>query len=519
MSARQLVSLIASCGLAAAAHAQNANPLLESESTSLTIYSTAQPGGIPASMYRPVAGTAFPGYDVYGRPMTIPGYAVVRHDRPINLNQGRTQLSFTDVAALLDPTTVTFASLTDPEGTQVIEQSYRFDLVSTEKLMERYLGQRITVEATTGSATQLITGTLLSSAAGLVLQEDSGSILTVSNAAGVRLPKLPEGLITRPTLEWEIQARKAGAHRARVAYQTEGIVWWADYNLTFAEGKDANSGVLDVGAWVSILNKSGATYTDAKLKLVAGDVHRAPQPGSSPRGDAMFRGAEAQADGGFQEKSFFEYHLYTLGRPTTIPDNSTKQIELFPAAREVPAEKVLVYDGLQSQYHYYGVPVTDAGYGRSSNTKVNVFLRFKNDKASGLGVPLPSGRIRVSKLDAADGALEFIGEDSVDHTPKDEQVLIKLGDAFDVVGERVVTDYRLDTSAKTIIESVKITLRNHKEEDARVLVREQLFRWVSWSLTAASHEHEKVNASTIHFPVMVPKDGEVVVTYTVKYAW
>ena len=431
------------------------------DSTSLTIYSTARPGAVPADLYRPL-----PGGTSHNRPQPgrIPGYAVIKEERELELERGRADLRFVDVAALIDPTTVGFESLTDPEGTQVLEQNYQFDLVSQQKLVERYLDRQITVEQVRGDDIESFTGRLLSAAGGLILEDDRGRIRTLQGWSGIQFPELPGGLITRPTLVWDVQAERGGTHRARVTYQTQGMSWWADYNLVFAPGKDANSGLLDVGAWVSIINQSGASYDDAKLKLVAGDVHRAPQ--ADPR---FARGVRqmvmAESDvAGFEEKAFFEYHLYTLGRPTTLPDNSTKQLELFESARGVPAEKILVYYGLQGFYGFAPNPMTDRNLGHQSNPKVDVYLRFENVKDNGLGIPLPSGRIRVNQVDPADGSLEFIGEDVIDHTPRDETVLIRLGSAFDVVGERKQVDFRVDTVRKWMEDTIEVELRNRKDD-------------------------------------------------------
>src|SRR5690606_3616404 len=296
---------------------------------------------------------------------------------------------------------------------------------------------------------------------------------------------------TRPTLVWDVKTAEPGEHDVRVTYQTSGITWWADYNLVFVPGEDANSGLLDVGAWVSILNQSGATYEDAKLKLIAGDVHRAPQPMQPYPMMEGVRGRVMDAAGqGFQEKSFFEYHLYTLGRPTTSPDNSTKQIELFPAARAVPCEKNLVYYGAAG-VHPYGGPATDRNYGVQSNKKVDVYLAFKNAREQNMGMPLPAGRIRVSKLDESDKTLEFIGEDVIDHTPRNEQLLIKLGSAFDVVGERRQVNFTVDTSRKTMTEEIEVKVRNQKKESVAVMVKENLYRWSNWQITGKSHDYRK----------------------------
>ncbi|MEK7756221.1 MAG: DUF4139 domain-containing protein, partial [Planctomycetota bacterium] len=395
------------------------------------------------------------------------------------------------------------------------------DLVSTEKLMQRYLDRPITVEQTHGEKVETFTGTLLSTAGGMLLKGVDGGVQVINGYSNVRFPELPGGLITKPTLVWDIFTEKPGEHRTRVTYETKAMTWWSDYNIVFAEGKDANSGVLDIGAWVSIINQSGASYPEAKLKLIAGDVHRAPQP-TPPRMMAKGRMAQAEmfgADAGFEEKAFFEYHLYTLGRPTTLSDNSTKQIELFPTARKVPCEKVMLYYGLGSRYPVYGSPMTDRNFGIQSNQKVDIYLKFKNEKAIGMGMPLPSGRIRVSKLDPADETLEFIGEDTIDHTPKDEEVLIKMGSAFDVVGERKQTDFAVDTNRDWMDETIEIKVRNHKEEKVKVIVKENLYRWTNWQITKKTHEFEKIDSRTIHFPIEVDKDGEAIIRYTVHYTW
>ncbi len=489
----------------------------DAERVALTIYGTAAPGAIDPNLYRPL-----PQPSGYGRaqPQSVPGYAVVKQERSIELGGALAEVRFTDVAALIDPTTVQFESLTDPEGTHVLEQNYQFDLVSTAKLMERYLNRPITVEQVLGDRIDQVSGTLLSTAGGLVLKTESG-VQIVSHHARVSFPELPGGLLTKPTLLWSVATERPGPHRTRVSYQTGGITWWADYNVVFREGEDANSGELDVGAWVSIINQSGATYADARLKLIAGDVHRAPQrPGPELHRMARAAAVGAAAEAGFEEKAFFEYHLYTLGRTTTLPDNSTKQLELFPAVRNVPVEKVLLYYGLpHSSRWLFPDPMTDRNLGTQSNAKVDIYLRFKNAENIGMGMPLPSGRIRVNKLDAADGTLEFIGEDTIDHTPKDEEVSIKLGSAFDVVGERKQLDFQVDTARRWMEEEIEITLRNHKEDSVRVVVKENLYRWVNWQIQEETHTHEKVDARTIEFPVQVAASGETSVRYRVRYSW
>jgi hypothetical protein len=223
------------------------------------------------------------------------------------------------------------------------------------------------------------------------------------------------------------------------------------------------------------------------------------------------------ADGGFEEKAFDEFHLYTLGRRTTLPNNSTKQVELFDQAKQVPARRLLVLSNALS--YFGGGRFEDPNFPDAGERKVDTYLEFNNDKASGLGLPLPAGRLRVSRLDAADNSLEFIGEDAIDHTPRDEKVRVKLGSAFDVVGERKQVDFRSDSRARWIEEEIEVTVRNHKDEDVEVQVREFLFRWSNWTLLSNSQAYTKEDARTILFPVKVPKNGSRTVKYRVRYSW
>ncbi|MBL4809880.1 MAG: DUF4139 domain-containing protein [Phycisphaerales bacterium] len=481
-----------------------------SDDTALTIYSTAAPGAIPAEWYRPVPGQN-QGYG-YNRYNQIPGYAVIRQDRTLEIEQGLSELKFTDVAAMLDPTTVRFSSLTDPDGTSVLEQSYRFDLLSMGRMLERYIDQTIIHNG------QEVT--LMSTAAGgMLLQLDDGRVQFQQGYNGVVFPSLDESLVTKPTLLWQVSAATGGEHETRVSYQTTGITWWADYNLVYAEGEDANSGTIDIGAWVSILNQSGGTYEDAKLKLVAGDVHRAQPQNQYARREMMMRSSMDGVSGaaGFEQKSFFEYHMYTLGRATTIPDRSTKQIELFEAVNGVPAEKILMYDGTAQAIFRPGGVREDQNYGIHSNSKVAVFLKFDNKEEYGLGIPLPSGRIRVNQLDEADGAYEFIGEHVIDHTPQGETIMIKLGNSFDVVGERRQVSF--ERGKRWIVEIIEVKIRNRKDVPVEVMVQERLYRWSNAKIQKISHDYEMLDSRTMHIPVTLEPDEEGIVTYTVRYSW
>ncbi|HEY2628363.1 MAG TPA: hypothetical protein VGI57_04515 [Usitatibacter sp.] len=483
-------------------------PFAATAETAITVYSSATPGSLDARNFRNG-----------GNGNIVPGYALVREDRTFDLKAGRTLLRINDVPAYIDPTTVSFSSLTDPAHTRVVEQSFEFDLTSTEKLLSRYLDRDITVEQTRGQTVETVNGTLVGAQDSLILKQTDGTVRIMPLGSSIKLPSLPGGLISKPTLVWDVETSTTGAQKARFTYQTGGMTWWTDYNFTYSEPK-AGACKLDVSAWVTLVNQSGASFNDAKLKLVAGDVQRAqPEPQRMMRAEAKMM-APASPAAGFQEKAFFEYHLYTLGRPTSLAQNSTKQLELFPAVLNVSCEKSMVYYGQGYRPNYYGSPVIDRDPGVQSNKKVDVYLSLKNTKENGLGVPLPAGRIRVAQLDAADKSLEFIGEDVIQHTARDERVSVKLGSAFDVVGERRQTDFHIDTTAKWIEEEIEVKVRNRKEtETVSVDVRESLYRWSNWTVTKKTSEFVKDDARTIHFPVKIAPGGEAVVRYTVRYTW
>ena len=498
---RNLSSCVAAVALLASASA-GAAPVSDD---SVTIYSKLQPGAVSPDLYRPTPGRRATGQ--------VPGYAIVRHDRPYDIEKGLHTLRVSDVAALIDPTTVTFTSLDRPD-TRVLEQSFQFDLVSQAKLIERYLGQRITVELPRGDQVDLVEGVLLSASDGLTLQLDDGSVQAIRSYSNLRFDQLPGGLITRPTLEWLLDSPASGMQQTRVAYETEGMTWWADYTITYDESRACS---MDLSAWVSIINQSGTGYENARLKLIAGDVHRAEQHKVNREVVARMAMAE-MADAGFEEKAFFEYHMYTLGRRTDLPDNATRQIQLMPTARGIECEKELVF-APTLETPFWGYQQLDQNYGVYGNADVNVYLRFANEEDQQLGIPLPAGRIRVMQLDRDDDSLEFIGEDVIDHTPRNEDVLIEMGNAFDVVGERKQTDFRLDTRTRNLWETFEIRLRNHKDEAADVVVLENLYRAANWELQDASMKWEKETSNRIRFEARVASEGEAVITYTVHYWW
>ena len=467
----------------------------------LTIYSSAQPGQLDS------ARLAHAGPD-------LPGYAVVRDRRTLELQRGRAEVRFPYVAARMDPSTVTFESLTDPDGTRVLEQNYQFDLIGRERLLERYIGETLAVEQARGDALESTTGELLSAEGGLTLRLPSGELATFNDWSAIRFPALPGGLMTRPTLLWLVEAGRGGRHEVQVSYQARGLTWWADYNGVLDTSRGCS---LDLGAWVTLVNQSGAGFPHTRLKLVAGDVQRV-EPPPAP---VMYARAEMRADAqasGFRESALFEYHLYTLERRTDLPDRSTKQLELFPAAMDVPCTRQLVFTAIPARPLYGGSPALDGGFAGTTEGKVAAWLEFGNSERHGLGMALPAGRLRVSQQDA-EGSLEFIGEDVIGHTPRNETLRVRLGSAFDVVGERRQVAWQVDGKARQAEETVAIELRNRKQEPVEVVARDYLYRWSGWEITSASHDHQRRDALTVDFPVRIPADGTMTVEYTVRYSW
>jgi hypothetical protein len=439
------------------------------------------------------------------------GTALVRDRRQFRLEDGFNQISFRDVAAQIDPTSVLFKSLTDPEGTIVLEQNYEFDLVGAAALLEKYLDEEIVVVTEDGTTYE---GTLLSGRNDIILQGSDGSVTVVKldTVQEFSFPELPDGLITKPTLVWQLVAEKAGTQDVEITYLSGGLSWQADYVLLLTAEENA----IDLDGWVTLQNTSGTTFRDAQLKLIAGDLQREPGVGGAV--DEIFFEAERLASAPVEEREFFEYHLYEVPRLVTVRDNESKQIE-FVTGVDVPAEKFFVYDGAACYgnpwyCHFYGYPQTDPSYGIATNTKVMVMLEFDTELVE---ADLPRGRVRVYQEDI-DGAALLIGEDTIDHTPEGESVRLYVGDAFDIVGERIQTDFRRP-STKRLEEDFEITLRNHKDEAVEVRVVEHLFRWSEWRILSANADYTKMDSSTIEFRVTVPADGERTIRYSVRYQW
>jgi hypothetical protein len=420
---------------------------------------------------------------------------LVKDTREVRLPAGTHELRFMDVAALIDPTTLHLKSLTDAAGLRILEQNYEYDLLSSQKLMEKYVGRKVRLY----QGSSWIEATLLSTNGPVF--EINGQI-HLGHHGQMVLPALPENLVSKPTLVWLLRNQAVAPQRIEASYLTSGITWKADYVLVLNPGDTRT----DLTGWVTIDNKSGATYANAALKLVAGDLNRARDPRRDGRLMEMAAKASSPADASrdFKAEGFFEYHLYTLDGRTTIKDNQTKQLTLM-AATEIPVQKHFIYWGAQDYYrNQYGMPI--------SNQKVGVYLEIKNAKEHRLGVPLPRGKVRVYKADTA-GSQQLIGEDWIEHTPKDERVKLKMGEAFDVVGDRKQTDWKKLASHLWEVEW-EVSLRNHKKEPVTVQVIEPVPG--DWQVLHATHTANKVEAHTLRFDVPIAREGAAKLTYRVR---
>ena len=411
--------------------------------------------------------------------------ALVRELRPFSFREGLNSLTLSGVAAKIDATSVHFNVLSGPV-VDLLEQNYDYDLVSRNKLLQKYIGKPIKlVDPKDGSRKEV---TLLSVADGIVVDYE-GRIL-LNPPGNIELPQLTEGLLLQPTLEWLVDSPKTFNADGEVSYMTTGMSWNADYVALLANDEKT----AELEGWVSLNNSSGATYKDAKLKLIAGDIHRAQPP--RPRAEMLGKAMRAAGEGAFKEEAFFEYHMYTLGRRTTIKDNQTKQVSLLTASG-IPVTKIYTFDPSWR------------------SDKIEVRVEFKNSKENHAGMPLPAGRVRVFKRDS-EGIPQLVGEDNIDHTPKDEMVRLLLGYAFDIKGEKKQTSYT--DRHRGYQASYEVSLRNHKDEAATIVVPEH-FPYANWNVLSASHEWNKVDAQTIEFHVKVPADGEAKLTYSVDVWW
>ncbi len=460
--------------------------------------------------------------------------ALVREERSIDLAKGMNRVVIPDIPATIDGTSLHFASLTDPLAVHVLEQNYQYDLLHQAKLLEKYIGREVqfvrldesTKKEYTVNGTLLATGWQFNPSAGTyggvpymntgaMIAEINGRI-EIAPAGRLVLPALPDGLILRPQLAWLVSCSRPGTHRTEISYLAREMTWSCNY-VALLNAADTK---LDLTGWVTLVNRSGTSFKDAGLKLVAGDVNLVQEQGPQAYNVLALRAKAADEAQQFAQKELFEYKLYSLQRRTDIADNETKQLELTSASG-VAAKKVFIYDGMADQWRSW---MNNASYrnqgsfGQQSNTKVGVFVTFRNEEKSGLGIPLPKGKVRVYKKDD-DGKEQFIGEDMIDHTPKDEEVRLYLGNAFDIVGERAQKDFRVVASGHVVEETIEIKVRNHKSEEVEVQVYEHPWRWNQWDIVKTNGTWEKVDQSTIRFPVRLKPSEERLISYTIRYTW
>jgi hypothetical protein len=471
-------------------------------------------------------------------------FAVVRQTLPLELKSGTNQLEITNITAHLEPDSVILRDLKSGRDLRILEQNYRSDVASQGRLLALYEGKTIEflVPDKDGNR-KLMPGKIIRSGytphyqaysaydqqyyqaqQAYVAAGNGEPIIEIDGKLQFGLPGQPifpalsSDTILKPTLSWLLQSDRPGNTNAEFSYVTGGMSWHADYNVV----APVSGNLLDIVGWVTLDNQTGKTFKNAHIKLMAGDVNKL-----QPAFDRLqsFNGAylpksEAAAPA-VTERSFDEYHLYTLERPSTLYDRETKQVE-FVRASGVPSQRLYVYDGLKLDQNYGGYQMEQIrdmeNFGLQSNPKVWTMVEFKNSKENHLGMPLPKGRVRFYRRDT-DGQLEFTGENLIDHTPTDETIRLYTGNVFDAVGERKRTAFNIDRRARTLDESFEIKLRNHKKEPMEIRVVEHLYRWTNWDISKTSDQFNKLDSKTVEFRVKVPPDAEKVVTYTAHYTW
>jgi len=468
-----------------------------------------------------LSASAQPALTIYNQ-----NFAVVRDTVPLDLKAGVNSVRYTGATAQVEPDSVI---LRDPAGghaLQILEQNYRNDPVSETLLLSLFEGKTVEFEnIRTKDNTQireLIPGKVVRSGyvpGGEAVQpiiEVNGK-LQFSLPGTPLFPDLGDDTVLSPTLNWLLQSSEPGKFDAEVGYVTGGFDWSASYNLV----SPAKGDFVDIVGWITINNQSGKTFNSAKIKLMAGDVNKIQPP--PPQAMPMYRNRVAMAmmandamAPAVTEKAFDEFHLYSIARPTTLHDRETKQVE-FVHAEKILAPTIYVYNGA-SDFRFYGGVNVDQGYGSEGNKKIIVQREFVNAETNQLGMPLPKGKLRFYRRDD-DGQLQFVGENEIDHTPRNETVRVTTGNSFDLVGERKQTDFHIDTAEKWVNETFEIKLRNRKKEAVEIRVVEPLYRSANWNITAKSDEFVKKDSQTIEFRVPVKPDEERTVTYSVHYSW
>jgi hypothetical protein len=463
-----------------------------------------------------LVASAQPSLTIYNQ-----NFAVVRDTVPLDLQSGVNTVRYTGATAQVEPDSVILRDPAGKHSLQILEQNYRNDPVSQDLLLSLFEGKTIDFQRErmkdNTQTYETIQGKIIRS--GYVPGGDAQQpIIEVDGKLQFSLPGEPlfpdlgDDTVLKPTLNWLLQSDEPGKFDAEVGYITEGLNWSASYNLVSPEKGDN----VDLVGWITMNNESGKTFENAKIKLMAGDVNRIQPPQIRTRMVyAMTAGAMEESAPAVTEKAFDEFHLYDIARPATLHDHETKQVE-FVHAENIFAPTIYVYDG-GSDYQFYGLNY-DQNYGTEGNKKIWVKREFVNSETNHLGIALPAGKLRFYRRDD-DGQLQFVGEDTIDHTPKNETIRVTTGNAFDLVGERKQTDFHVDTGDKVMDESFEIKLRNHKKEPVQIRVVEHLYRGNNWEITTKSDDFVKKDSQTIEFNVLVKPEVEKTLTYTVHYSW
>lgn len=479
-------------------------------------------------LFARVAAPADPALTIYNQ-----NFAVIRDTVPLDLHKGENRIAYGEITAHLEPESVILRDSSGRVPLRVLEQNYRADPVSPDMLLSLFEGKSIDFLVPRGDREEIVRGTIVRSGYlpaiyvnGYRQPQQQNPIVEVDGKLRFSLPGQPlfpalgNDTVLKPTIDWTLLSDRNARVDAELAYVSEGMTWSADYNV-IASPKHAG---VDVIGWVSMQNNTGRTFENARIKLMAGDVNKVP-PVSGRESFArleQFAASTAVSGVTVTEKTFDEYHLYTLERPATLHDKETKQVE-FIRADNVASQQIYVYDGLKldpNQYRGWNIENirNSPEYGSESNNKVWVMQEIRNSEANHLGMPLPAGRVRFYRQDA-DGQLEFTGENNITHTPKDETVRLFTGSAFDLTGERKRTNFQNDQSRRIIDEAFEIKLRNHKKEAVEIRVTEHLYRGFTWEIQRSSMPFTKTDAQTIEYRVTLGPDEEKTITYNAHYTW
>ncbi len=437
----------------------------------------------------------------------VGGYAVVRDRRQFNLNPGSNSLEVRDVARYLDPSALS-ARVVDAGDATIVSQRFDDQTLSFDALVQRQIGHSVEIAGSSANPNATpITGILLSNNGGLTVQLPDGRVTTVTDYGRVTFPDLPRGMSATPALRLDVNAKQGGTRNFEFVYPTLGLAWRAEYSGWIGAGGDCK---LNLSGWALIADRSGTSYRGAQVKLIAGAPNRVGRT-QAPRPMMMAKAASADVVSAAETGTVGDYHEYTIDTPLDIVDNSLQRVALFPD-QAVACQRQYLFEATHYRANPGMAPITDRSYGAGTPPAVRSTLAFRIDRA------LPAGRVRLLQ-NSNDGAPEFIGEDQIGHTPKNEPIALQLGDAFDLRGERRQTDFQIDKGQHSLSESFALRISNASDAPKSVVVREHLYRWTQWNISQSSAKYEKKNSDTVEFKLDVPANGEATVTYTVQYQW